>query len=200
MNRSLALTLLAAAAMLLPPVLAGSAEAPELTDDAGDAIPQLDVTSAWVENTPSTVTFTLKLADLSSPHPIVNGAGDYAYEYRVEFEIVGDARYTTTATILGADLPRSVQLNGIGVGTYAITQNNDSQASGGVGSTTAVVDTASDTLSITIVQRSGFALPAGSVVTGLTVTTSSSTGALAPALSGWVVADTAGPGADYLAS
>ncbi|GEM_PF-3556901 len=71
--------------LVLPSALAGTAVSPDVTDAAGDAPGPLDVTSMWITSDAASVTFHLKVANLTGPDPLLGGEGA-RYYYRVEFQ------------------------------------------------------------------------------------------------------------------
>lgn len=78
MEAKLPAILITTALLLAPAVLAGTATNPNVTDGTGEPDPRtggatplppsLDITKAWIQSTPDTVSFTIEVSSLTIPH------------------------------------------------------------------------------------------------------------------------------------
>ena len=191
---------------LAPFALAGDAGSPEISDTSGDASnPALDVTSAWFATTGANkVTLTIKLADLSTPYPILNhNTESVRYYYQVDMMNSGGGASTFFCVIDFVDLSSNQPVlnpafaynaDGRGIGTGCTVPHNTFQVNQyGVRAT---VDSKASTL---VVELTGGYMPltTGTTLSGVTIKTSAgSVSGVAPgADSHGPTADLAGPGA-----
>lgn len=192
---------LIATTLLVPFALAGTEAAPEVRDAAGDAPAHLDVTKAWIRNTATTLDFTIKLTDISTPLL----AGDGRVTYRIEFELSSFDRplFAEANVYLVENAGVGGPAFGVGASYHGGAEEPGLPNIRVRGSAT--VNPATDTVVLSMFRNDAVEIPDGAAVIGARVLTER---ALEPVviplaaspIGAGTIADTTGPGAYYVVS